>query len=65
MHVIAILIAVSLVFALFFLVSFIWAVKSGQYEDTVTPSMRVLTEEEPGRSRTNEFNKLNINHHSS
>jgi cbb3-type cytochrome oxidase maturation protein len=31
--------------ALGFLAAFIWAVRSGQYEDTYTPSLRILTEE--------------------
>ena len=46
MSVIVILILASLALALSFLAGFIWAVKSGQFEDTCTPSMRVLTEEE-------------------
>jgi cbb3-type cytochrome oxidase maturation protein len=49
MGVIAILILISLTVALLFLAGFIWAVKSGQYEDTFTPSLRVLTEEETVR----------------
>jgi cbb3-type cytochrome oxidase maturation protein len=28
--------------AVAFLIAFIWAVKSGQYEDTYTPSVRIL-----------------------
>ena len=64
MHVIALLIAVSLTFALIFLFSFIWAVKSGQYEDTLTPSLRVLTEEEPERARPQlSKNKKDTNYH--
>jgi cbb3-type cytochrome oxidase maturation protein len=45
MNVIIILILASLAVALLFLAGFIWAVRSGQYEDTLTPSLRVLTEE--------------------
>jgi len=45
MNVIIILILASLAVALIFLIGFIWAVRSGQYEDTLTPSMRVLTED--------------------
>ena len=45
MSVIVILILASLALALTFLAGFIWAVKSGQFEDTCTPSMRILTEE--------------------
>jgi cbb3-type cytochrome oxidase maturation protein len=45
MSVIIILILASLTAALLFLAGFIWAVRSGQYEDTLTPSLRVLAEE--------------------
>ena len=45
MDVIIILILASLGVAAAFLGGFIWAVKSGQYEDTSTPALRVLTEE--------------------
>jgi cbb3-type cytochrome oxidase maturation protein len=45
MSVILILILASLAVALVFLGGFIWAVRSGQFEDTVTPSMRVLMDE--------------------
>ena len=45
MSVIVILILASLGFALVFLVGFIWAVKSGQFEDTHTPSLRILMED--------------------
>ena len=48
MSVILILIVASLTMALIFLGGFIWSVRSGQYEDTVTPSMRVLMEESGG-----------------
>lgn len=46
MNVILILIVVSLTIALVFLGSFIWSVKSGQFDDTCTPSMRLLADEE-------------------
>ncbi len=42
MSVVFILVLVAIVMAGAFLVSFIWAVKSGQYEDTYTPSVRIL-----------------------
>jgi cbb3-type cytochrome oxidase maturation protein len=45
MSVIIILITVSLLVAGAFLVSFFWAVRSGQYEDDYTPSVRILYEE--------------------
>ena len=46
MAVILILILASLAAALFFLGGFIWAVKSGQFDDTCTPALRVLADEE-------------------
>jgi len=42
MSVIFILVFVAIIMAGAFLVSFIWAVKNGQYEDTYTPSVRIL-----------------------
>lgn len=36
------LILISLMLALGFLWAFVWAVKNGQYDDTETPSRRVL-----------------------
>ena len=46
MLVVFLLIFISLTLATVFFTSFVWAVKSGQYEDTCTPSMRMLTDEE-------------------
>lgn len=46
MSVIIILIIVSLVVAGGFLVAFMWAVKSGQYDDTYSPSVRMLFDDE-------------------
>ena len=46
MSVILLLIPLSIVIAACFLGAFIWAVRSGQCEDTCTPSMRLLLEEE-------------------
>ena len=45
MNVILILIVVSVAVAAVFLGGFIWAVRSGQYEDTCTPSMRMLADD--------------------
>jgi len=45
MSVIFFLIPLSILFAVAFLFAFIWSVRSGQYEDTTTPSMRVLLDE--------------------
>lgn len=37
---------VSLVIAIFFLASFFWAAKTGQYDDDYTPSVRILFDDE-------------------
>ena len=42
MYVMFVLIGFSVLVALTFLGTFIWAVKSGQYEDKYTPSVRML-----------------------
>ncbi len=42
MEIIYLLIAISFIVALFFLFAFLWSVKSGQYEDDYTPSVRIL-----------------------
>jgi cbb3-type cytochrome oxidase maturation protein len=46
MSVIYLLIVISLGMALIFLVAFLWAVKSGQYEDDYSPSVRILMDDE-------------------
>ena len=45
MSVIFLLIPLSIAIAAGFLGAFIWSVRSGQYEDTLTPSMRVLLDD--------------------
>jgi cbb3-type cytochrome oxidase maturation protein len=54
MSVILILILASLAVALAFLGGFIWAVRSGQFEDTCTPAMRILSEDEPEKQSLSE-----------
>ncbi|RAV29056.1 cbb3-type cytochrome oxidase assembly protein CcoS [Sinomicrobium soli] len=46
MSVIYILITVSIVVAAVFLIAFITAVRRGQYQDSYTPSVRMLFEDE-------------------
>jgi len=48
MSVIIILISASLIVSTGFLVSFLWAVKTKQFEDDYTPSVRILFEDKPG-----------------
>ena len=46
MNIIILLVVVSLILALGFLFTFIWALKSGQYDDDYTPSVRILFDDE-------------------
>ena len=54
MNVLVILILASLAVALAFLLGFVWAVRSGQFEDTFTPSLRPLMDDfrEPAQPDT-------------
>jgi cbb3-type cytochrome oxidase maturation protein len=66
MNIFYLLIGVSLLVALIFLGLFIWAVKSGQYDDYETPSYRILfdndTENENSEvEEVNDSNKNSIN----
>ena len=45
MLIVIVLISVSLSIALLFLGLFLWNMKSGQYDDTYTPSVRMLFED--------------------
>ena len=54
MSVIVVLIGVSVVVAVGFLIAFLWAVKSGQYDDRYTPSVRMLFDDE---KKTKEIDK--------
>lgn len=66
MNILYLLVGVSLLAALFFLGLFIWAVKSGQYDDTYSASVRILfddenntlTEPEEEKENKEEENKL-------
>lgn len=46
MSVIYILLAISIIVAIGFFIAFIYAVRSGQYDDSYTPSVRMLFEDE-------------------
>lgn len=53
MSVIVLLIAAGGVVAVGFLGAFVWAVRSGQFDDTCTPAIRVLLDEkDPLRKQT-------------
>jgi cbb3-type cytochrome oxidase maturation protein len=62
MSVIYILITVSILVAIVFLIAFIKAVRSGQYDDDYTPSVRMLFDDELIKSTkelTKTDNKIN------
>lgn len=42
MTIIYLLIGCSIAIALLFLVGFLWSIRSGQYDDTYTPAVRML-----------------------
>jgi cbb3-type cytochrome oxidase maturation protein len=42
MTIIIVLIGISLAVAIIFLLAFLWSLKSGQYDDTYGPSVRML-----------------------
>ncbi len=63
MNIIYMLLAISVFVALIFFVLFIFSVKKGQYDDTYTPSVRMLFEDElvkEGTSAKNQTSKEKI-----
>lgn len=60
MSVIVVLIGFSIVVAAGFLVAFLWAVKSGQYDDDVSPSVRILFDNEEIKSEQTNTNPNKI-----
>jgi len=48
LSVLFILIAISILVAGTFLIAFLWSVRSGQYDDDYTPSIRMLFDDSPG-----------------
>ena len=61
MMVMVLLIGVSLLVASGFLYAFIMSVRSGQYDDTHTPAVRMLFDDEIRTERNNETQKTAIN----
>ncbi|MGB5316015.1 MAG: cbb3-type cytochrome oxidase assembly protein CcoS [Robiginitalea sp.] len=60
MSVIYMLLAISILIALIFFVAFIFSVRKGQYDDSYTPSVRMLFEDElvEKDSDVSNFNQL-------
>ncbi|MEB8327885.1 cbb3-type cytochrome oxidase assembly protein CcoS [Flavobacteriaceae bacterium KMM 6897] len=61
MSVIYVLLTISIVIAVVFFAAFIFSVKNGQYDDTYTPSVRMLFEDElvknPAEPETKKLNQ--------
>ena len=55
MNIFYLLIGVSLLVALIFLGAFIWAVRTGQFDDNETPSIRILFDDEPIIDKENDI----------
>ncbi|NLH62051.1 MAG: cbb3-type cytochrome oxidase assembly protein CcoS [Ignavibacteriales bacterium] len=60
MSVIAMLIIFSLVVAGGFLIAFLWAVKSGQYDDKYTPSVRILFDDLKEKKKDKKKNEKSL-----
>ncbi len=57
MSVLVLLISFSIMVALIFLGLFIWTVRSGQYDDTESPAVRILFDDEPRDEKDEEKEK--------
>jgi len=57
MSVIILLMLASLAVGLIFVGAFVWSVRNGQYEDTMTPAMRVLAEDDQKQISEKKTNK--------
>lgn len=62
MAILYILIAISLTIALLFLVFFLRSVKQGQFDDTYTPSVRILFEDEIKSNHNKTINPQTTSH---
>jgi cbb3-type cytochrome oxidase maturation protein len=61
MSVIYILLSISVIVAIIFFIAFIIAVKKGQYDDSYTPSIRMLFEDELIKDQTKPSKTKKIN----
>jgi len=65
MSIIYVLLSISVLVAIIFFIAFIISVKRGQYDDTYTPSVRMLFEDELVKEEAshleNKENKINSN----
>ena len=65
MSIIYVLLSISVLVAIIFFIAFIISVKGGQYDDTYTPSVRMLFEDELVKEEASQLekkeNKVNSN----
>ncbi len=54
MSVVFLLIIIGIIVASVFLIAFIWAVKTGQFDDSYTPSVRILFDDNISSSENDE-----------
>lgn len=59
MNMLYFLIGCSILLALIFLIAFFWAVRNGQNDDTYTPSVRILFDDELPEAQTKTTNQIN------
>ena len=57
MSVIYLLLTLSILVAIIFFIAFIYSVKSGQYDDSYTPSVRMLFDDELVKEKRQELTK--------
>ncbi|APG65097.1 MULTISPECIES: cbb3-type cytochrome oxidase assembly protein CcoS [Tenacibaculum] len=57
MSVIYLLLSLSILVAIVFFIAFIYSVKNGQYDDSYTPSVRMLFEDELVKEQPEELTK--------
>lgn len=55
-----VLIGFSLLVAVGFLIAFLWSVKSGQYSDTYTPSVRMLFDNEKSKKEITSVKEIKL-----
>jgi len=60
MSVIYVLLSISIIVAVVFFIAFILAVRNGQYDDSYTPSVRMLFEDELVKEQSKPTLKTNI-----
>jgi len=66
MSVIVILVSISIIIAIGFLAAFLWSMKSGQYDDTYSPSVRMLFDNKPKKEKgEKDMSHLNVGNHDS